>query len=48
MKRAIDASDLKVALNHATDMLRELKSNTLNPKTYYELYMKVTRIHSLN
>ena len=41
MKRAIDGDDLKVALDHATDMLRELKSSTLNPKTYYELYMKV-------
>ena len=41
MKRSIDSNDLKGALEHATDMLRELKSNTLNPKTYYELYMKV-------
>ena len=41
MKRAIDGDDLKTALDHATDMLRELKSSTLNPKTYYEIYMKV-------
>ena len=44
MKRSIDGDDLKGALDHATDMLRELKSSTLNPKTYYELYMKVFEI----
>jgi vacuolar protein sorting-associated protein 35 len=32
---------LKTALEHATDMLRELRTNSLNPKSYYELYMKV-------
>ena len=41
MKRAIDSNDLKLTIDHAIEMLRELKSNTLNPKTYYELYMKV-------
>ena len=41
MKRAIDGDELKKAIEHATNMLRELKSGTLNPKTYYELYMKV-------
>ena len=41
MKRSIDGDDMKNAIEHATNMLKELKSNTLNPKTYYELYMKV-------
>ena len=48
MSRAIDAdsvnpdpANLKQALNYATEMLRELRSNTLTPKNYYELYMSV-------
>ncbi len=42
MKRAIDGDEMKKAIEHAINMLRELKSSTLNPKTYYELYMKVS------
>jgi vacuolar protein sorting-associated protein 35 len=41
MKRAIDEDSLKLALDHATEMLRELRTNLLTPKNYYELYMKV-------
>lgn len=41
MKRAMDGGNLKLALDHAIEMLRELRSNVLNPKSYYELYMKV-------
>ena len=41
MKRAMDADDLKATLNHASDMLRELRTSLLTPKNYYELYMKV-------
>ena len=41
MKRAMDTDDLKLTLDHATEMLRELRSGTLTPKHYYELYMKV-------
>mmetsp|Transcript_5371 Transcript_5371/g.8855 ORF Transcript_5371/g.8855 Transcript_5371/m.8855 type:complete len:812 (+) Transcript_5371:25-2460(+) len=41
MKRAMDTDDLKLTLNHATEMLRELRSGELTPKHYYELYMKV-------
>lgn len=48
MNRAIDADNitpdpvnLKTALDHATDMLRELRNNTLTPKNYYELYMAI-------
>lgn len=48
MNRAIDADNitpdpvnLKTALDFATEMLRELRSNTLTPKNYYELYMAI-------
>jgi vacuolar protein sorting-associated protein 35 len=39
MKRAIDQNNLKVALDHATEMLRELRTNLLTPRYYNELYM---------
>ena len=42
MKRAMDNDDLKLTLDHATEMLRELRSGELTPKHYYELYMKVS------
>lgn len=32
---------MKVTLDHATEMLRELRTSLLTPKNYYELYMKV-------
>ncbi|RYG59430.1 hypothetical protein EON64_20235, partial [archaeon] len=41
MKRAMDGDSLKLALDHATEMLRELKTSLLTPKNYYELYMKI-------
>jgi vacuolar protein sorting-associated protein 35 len=41
MKRAMDGDKLDLALDHAMEMLRELKTNLLSPKSYYELYMKV-------
>lgn len=41
MKRAMDGDSLKLALDHATEMLRELKTSVLSPKHYYELYMKI-------
>jgi vacuolar protein sorting-associated protein 35 len=41
MKRAMDGDSLKLALDHATEMLRELRTGLLSPKNYYELYMKV-------
>mmetsp|Transcript_11180 Transcript_11180/g.17015 ORF Transcript_11180/g.17015 Transcript_11180/m.17015 type:complete len:376 (+) Transcript_11180:111-1238(+) len=41
MKRAMDGDNVKLALDHATEMLRELRTNQLAPKHYYELYMKV-------
>lgn len=36
-----DNDDLKGTLTHASDMLRELRTGLLTPKSYYELYMKV-------
>eukprot|EP01038_Epipyxis_sp_PR26KG_P012178 gene12178-16310_t len=41
MKRAMDNENLKLALEHATEMLRELRTSLLTPKNYYELYMKI-------
>lgn len=41
MKRAIDGDSLQLALNHATAVLRELRTNLLTPKNYYELFMKI-------
>ena len=43
MKRSMDGADLKAALNHASDMLRELRTALLTPRNYYELYMKERR-----
>lgn len=42
MKRALDGDNIKQAIEFAIEMLKELKTNTLNPKNYYELYMKVS------
>ena len=41
MKREFDKNNLKQCLNYATEMLRELRTNLLTPRNYYELYMKV-------
>ncbi len=41
MKRAMDGDSLKLALDHATEMLRELRTGLLSPKNYYELYMLI-------
>lgn len=37
----IDPANLQSVLDYATEMLRELRSNVLTPKNYYELYMAV-------
>jgi len=42
MKRAMDGDSLDQALEHCTEMLRELRTNSMSPKNYYELYMKIT------
>jgi len=41
MKREMDADRLKQALDHAMEMLRELRSNSLTPKNYYEVQMHI-------
>lgn len=41
MKRAIDGDKMELAFDHAMEMLRELNTDLLSPKSYYELYMKV-------
>jgi vacuolar protein sorting-associated protein 35 len=41
MLRALDSSDLKEALKHATTMIGELKTSLLSPTSYYELYLKI-------
>ena len=41
MKRALDQNDLKQALSFAKEMLKELRTNELTPRNYYDLYMKV-------
>ncbi|KAI8929302.1 vacuolar protein sorting-associated protein 35 [Entophlyctis helioformis] len=41
MKRSLDASKLMDALKHASTMLSELRTSSLTPKYYYELYMAI-------
>jgi vacuolar protein sorting-associated protein 35 len=41
MKAALAGKRLMDALKHASNYLAELRSSTLNPKQYYELYMTV-------
>ena len=37
MKRAMDAGELSNVLKHAAEVLRELRTSLLSPKTYYQL-----------
>lgn len=41
MQRALDASDMREALKHASSMISEMKTSTMSPKTYYQLYMQI-------
>ena len=41
MQRSLDASDMREALKHASSMIGEMKTSTMSPKTYYQLYMAV-------
>ncbi|PIK44549.1 putative vacuolar protein sorting-associated protein 35 [Apostichopus japonicus] len=41
MKRCLDKSKLMDGLKHASNMLGELRTSSLSPKSYYELYMQV-------
>jgi len=42
MKRALDNSDVNEALKYAAAMTSELRTSSLSPKNYYEVYMDVT------
>ncbi|CAH1715227.1 unnamed protein product [Aphis gossypii] len=42
MKMCLDKNKLMEALKHASAMLAELRTSLLSPKSYYELFMKVT------
>jgi vacuolar protein sorting-associated protein 35 len=42
MKRCLDKSQLMDALKHASNMLGELRTSMLSPKSYYELYMQIS------
>jgi len=42
MKRALSTKNLRDALKHAANMLSELRTSLLSPRTYYELYMLAT------
>lgn len=41
MKRDLDKSKLMDGLKHASDMIKELRTSTLTPRNYYELYMAI-------
>ena len=41
MQRSLDAADMREALKHASSMISEMKTSTMSPKTYYQLYMQV-------
>ena len=41
MKRNVDKNDFKEAVRFAAQMLNELRTGWLSPKTYYELYLEV-------
>ena len=41
MQHVLDANDLREGLKQATLMLSELRTSSLSPRSYYELYMRV-------
>ncbi|CAD5125047.1 DgyrCDS13291 [Dimorphilus gyrociliatus] len=41
MKRCLDKNKLMDGLKHASNMLNELRTSVLSPKSYYELYIKI-------
>lgn len=42
MKRCLDKGKLMDGLKHASNMLSELRTSMLSPKSYYELYMAIS------
>ena len=41
MLKATDTNNTPDVIKHAVDLISELKSSSMSPKTYYELYMRV-------
>ena len=41
MQKAFDSSNLAEVIKHGVDLISELKTSSMGPKTYYELYMQV-------
>ncbi|KAG0254996.1 Vacuolar protein sorting-associated protein 35, partial [Mortierella polycephala] len=41
MKRCLDNNKLMDGLKHCSTMLSELRTSSLTPKNYYELYMAI-------
>ncbi|CAG9335631.1 unnamed protein product [Blepharisma stoltei] len=41
MQRALDSNNLNEALKHASNMIGELRTSLLSPRSYFELYMQV-------
>lgn len=41
MKRCLDSNKLMDGLKHCSTMLSELRTSSLTPKNYYELYMSI-------
>lgn len=41
MQKSFDSNNTADVIKYAVDMISELKSSSLSPKTYYELYMQV-------
>lgn len=47
MKRCLDKNKLMDGLKHASTMLGELRTSLLSPKSYYELCILPTHLHSV-
>lgn len=41
MQKAFDSNSLNDVIKHSVDLISELKTSSMGPKTYYELYMQV-------
>ena len=41
MQKAFDSNNLSEVIKHGVDLISELKTSSMGPKTYYELYMQV-------
>lgn len=41
MKKAVDGDNVRDALKHASNMVCELRTSLMSPKSYFELYMQV-------